>query len=573
MINKILTLLLLTLSATAWGQEKSKAVIVTGRVLSAADSNSVNENFYNALREKTSGRIEQAAIRFQKVIEADPQNDAALYELGNLYNSQNKEAEAEDYARKAVTVNPDNKWYWLLLADIYKKKADAEQLILVFNELIRLDPDTENYYYDKANAYSLLNKTGEAEAVYQEIENHFGRSSDLDAARKRLSLKLEDPAAAITRLEKAIKKEPKEIDNYLSLSELYIKTGEAEKAQVLLGKAQKIEPENSFIHLLLSNTYVASGKTTEAFNELKQAFQDKRLPIDIKIQIILSYFKRFNEPEVLSQALTLASITARVHPLEPKAQAMEGDVFFQSGRLEEAKQSYKRALSLNKNIYLIWAQLLQLETAQNDYMNTINDGEEALSLFPHEPDLYFFTAVAYAQNNNHEKAVSYLKNAVSLNPGNQIFTAQIYSSLANSLNSLKKFKESDEAFEKALQLDPSNAYTLNNYAYYLSLRGERLSRAAEMSRRSNELQPGNASFEDTYAWVLFTQKKFAEARFWIEKAIKNNSNSGIQYEHYGDILFNLGEEDLALQQWLKAKDRGVKSVTLDKKINEKKFFE
>ena len=73
--------------------------------------------------------------------------------------------------------------------------------------------------------------------------------------------------------------------------------------------------------------------------------------------------------------------------------------------------------------------------------------------------------------------------------------------------------------------------------------------------------------------TLFNQKKYAEARIWIEKAIKNNSSSGIQYEHYGDILFHLGEKDFAVEQWEKAKGKGIKSVTLEKKINEKKFFE
>lgn len=572
MFKKILILLLLPASVAVVGQE-NKVITVTGGALTQVDSSNVKKNFYSALQKKTTGNIEQAADLFLNVIETEPHNDAALYELGALYHAQNKETEAEDFALRAVTVNSENKWYWLLLSDIYKKNSDVKKLVPVFDELIRLEPEKENYYFDKANALSLLNKSAEAEAVYKEIETRFGPSAVLDEERKRLSLKKEDPSTAITRLERSIKKEPKDINNYLTLAELYIKTGKPGKAHDLLKKAQKEDPDNSFVHLLLSDVYQSEGKTAEAFSEIKRAFADNHLPIDIKVQIILSYFNRIKDPAVLSGVTELALITTEAHPDDAKAHALYGDVLFQGQKLEEAKQSYKKALALNRNVYLIWAQLLQLETAQNKFKEVIDDGESAIALFPNEPDLYFFLATGYAQSNNHEKAVAYLKNALNLNPKKWIQESDIYSSLGNSLHSLKKYKESDEAFEKSLQLNPDNVYTLNNYAYYLSLRGERLDKAAEMSLRSNELKPDNASFEDTYAWVLFMQKKYTEARIWIEKAIKNNSSSGIQYEHYGDILFHLGEKDFAVEQWEKAKGKGIRSVTLEKKINEKKFFE
>jgi Tfp pilus assembly protein PilF len=145
--------------------------------------------------------------------------------------------------------------------------------------------------------------------------------------------------------------------------------------------------------------------------------------------------------------------------------------------------------------------------------------------------------------------------------------------LGDSYYKVKKLKESDQSYEKALQFNPNNAYVLNNYAYYLSLRNEQLEKAAAMSKRSNELEADNASFQDTYAWVLFKQKNYKDARVWIEKAIKINKDSGTQLEHYGDILFNLGEKDLAVEQWNLAKSKGEKSETLEKKIYEKKYFE
>jgi tetratricopeptide (TPR) repeat protein len=139
---------------------------------------------------------------------------------------------------------------------------------------------------------------------------------------------------------------------------------------------------------------------------------------------------------------------------------------------------------------------------------------------------------------------------------------------------LKKFKESDQAYTKALELDPSNSYVLNNYAYYLSLRGENLEEAEKMSKRSLEIDPDNASSEDTYAWILFRLKKYADAKKWIEKSLQGKtSNNATQQEHYGDILYLLGEKEKALEQWQNAKAQGSGSNKLEKKINEKKYID
>ena len=143
--------------------------------------------------------------------------------------------------------------------------------------------------------------------------------------------------------------------------------------------------------------------------------------------------------------------------------------------------------------------------------------------------------------------------------------------MGDSYNSLKQFKQSDQSYNKALELDSKNSYVLNNYAYYLSLRGENLIEAEKMSRRSNELDPDNSSSEDTYAWILFKLKKYGEARIWIERALQHDSKSAVQLEHYGDILYFLGEKENALAQWRVAKKMGLRSETLDRKINEEKY--
>ena len=161
--------------------------------------------------------------------------------MASFYHAQNQEKEAEKYAREAVTISTDNKWYWLLLADIYKQNRDLDQLILVFNELIRISPMDKDYYFDKANAFYIQSKNDEAEKVYDEIETRFGSSDDLVTARQRVYQKQGNSEKATTALENLISENPTDMRNYLNLSEVYLKSGNINKTIEILNKAKGIQ--------------------------------------------------------------------------------------------------------------------------------------------------------------------------------------------------------------------------------------------------------------------------------------------------------------------------------------------
>lgn len=552
--------------------QTSQPVIVIGKTLNQRDSIRLKELFFEGLQEKISMNFAQAAQNFNKVLDLDPANDAALYELANLKFADNRPDEAEILTRKAVTVRPENEWYWVLLSDIYKKSNKIADLVFVLEELSRISPNNEAYFYDKANALLILNRVSEAEKVYDEIEKRFGSSEDLVSARQRILMQQGKSAKLGDELEKQISLNPEDLRNYIYLSEVYVKSGDRKKAIEVLNKAKQISPTNAMVRLALADNYKALRQFENTFIELKIAFEDPVLNIDEKVRIVLSFFPMFADMKARAYANELASIMVRIHPEEAKAHAIFGDVLFQERKYLQAQESYKKALEINDQVYQIWEQLLRIEVSRGEFVQAITDGNRALSIFPNQAALHLYTGIGYAQTQKHEKAISYLKNALDLASEDKEVLVQVYSTLGDSYNAVKRFKESDQAYNKALELDPRNSYVLNNYAYYLSLRGENLEDAEKMSRRSIELDPDNASSEDTYAWILFKLERYAEAKIWIEKALQHNSSNGVQIEHYGDILYFLGEHEKALEQWRKAKEIGSRSDTLDQKINEKKYI-
>ena len=552
----------------------STPIIVVGKVLSAADSNYVKTLFFEGISAKYKENVEESTKKFLVVVEIDPANDASLYELANIYHDHGEEANAEVFVRRAVTVKPDNIWYWTLLADIYKKANNYKDAIPVFDQLINLSADVEEYYYDKASALLNLKKTKEALSVYQEIETRFGASNDLLLAREQIFIKQGKPEKAVSELLVQINQHPNEIRNYLYLSEIYSKSKDWDKFIDILIKAKQVAPENAMVRLRLADHYRSINQFDNSFIELKEAFRDQNLNVDEKVRIVLSFFPLFADIKARAYAEELSKIASEVHPDDPKAFAIYGDVLFQQKNYAEAAGVYRTALKLNSQVYQIWEQLVRIDVSLGDFKQAVKDGDEALQIFPNQGALYLYTGIAYSQNLKHDKAITYFKNAAKLETENKEVLGQIYSSLGDSYNAVKNYKESDAAYEKSLEFLPDNSYTLNNYAYYLSLRGEKLEKAETMSRQSNELEKNNASSQDTYAWILFKLKRFDEAKVWIEKAIENDmGNSAVQLEHYGDILFGVGEKEKALVEWTKAKVAGAKSINLDRKISEKKYFE
>jgi Tfp pilus assembly protein PilF len=72
-----------------------------------------------------------------------------------------------------------------------------------------------------------------------------------------------------------------------------------------------------------------------------------------------------------------------------------------------------------------------------------------------------------------------------------------------------------------LKYNPDNIPVLNNYAYYLSLEQTDLDKAEEMSYRTIKAEPNNATYLDTYAWILFQLGQYNDALFYIRQAIDN----------------------------------------------------
>jgi len=260
------------------------------------------------------------------------------------------------------------------------------------------------------------------------------------------------------------------------------------------------------------------------------------------------------------------------HPNDLKAIVVYADILYTDNKFQEAKEQYLLVLEKDKTKSQVWSQVLFILAEQSDFETMLSVSDEALEYFPTDPLFYYFNGVSNKWLKNYSEAISSLETGIEFVIDNQNLLLEFYSSIADAYHATKQHKLSDEYYEKVLEIDPTNVLVLNNYAYYLSVRKESLEKAKKMSFKCNELEQNNGTYQDTYAWILYELKDYENAKQWMLKSLKNGSDiSTVVVEHYGDILYKLGDIEEAIIQWKKAKNLGGVSKNLNKKINEGKL--
>jgi len=458
---------------------------------SAKDSALIKQLFFTGLRDKLKENYERSNISFSQITTIDARNDAAWYEIALLNFRQNKMPQAEEAVKKAVTIDQNNPWYWKLLSELYKSTGNMTDLVPVFNQLIRLSPDQQNYYFDRASANYALGKIENAKAGYEEVEKRFGNSPALVRARERIA-------------------------------------------------AQQ---------------------------------QQSAVSTDIRSDDIMAVATQYISQKNFVAAAAILEKVAATHQDDPLFLTLYGDVHYETGNLPAALKHYKLALKITDQLYGAWEKVLNIHIILGQYKEMVIAGEEALSIYPNQAILYYYMAFALHREKQNNEALKNIKSALALDGDNRELQALVNALQAEILIDEHKSVEADQAFDKAVKLDPHNYQIMNNYAYYLALRNENLDKAALLIDKAAIALPQDASIADTYALVLLKGGRYALARTWIEKALQNNeAGNSVYLEHYGDILFLSGEQENGLAQWKKAWDAGNNSSLLKRKINEKKYF-
>lgn len=579
MEKRILLLILCFISTETFGQWKSfypeKNKKQTKKEAFEKDDILFNTHLFAALKAKSLEDYDQALKGFEKCIKLNKNIATPYYESSLINKGLGNYNLAAEQIKKAIDLEPENRWYVLAYAEILFSSQDFKNAAIQYKKLIVLEPGNEELYFMLSDTYIYNNDFQKAINIYNELEEHKGVDKMISMQKYKLYMELKKKKEAIKEIIALLDVFPEDIQAMEILSELYLLNDERDKAFEIFKKISILSPENGRIHLTLADYYREQGDNKKSYEELKLAFKSIELDIDTKIRVLVSYYQLVTlSSEMSAQAHELAQILINVYPDEAKTHAVYADILYTDNHFQEAKEQYLIVLERDKTKSEVWSQVLFIQAEQSDFSGMLKTSEEALTYFPIDPLFYYFNGVSNKWFKNYDIAISSLSTGIEFVIDNDMLFLEFYSSLADAYHATKQHNLSDSLYEKALEIDPKNVIVLNNYSYYLSLRKVNLDKAKEMSFKCNSIETENGTYQDTYAWIMYQRKEFKEAEKWIIKSLKNGSDkSAVVVEHYGDILYQLGEINEAIIQWKHAKTLGDGSKFLDKKIKDKTLYE
>ncbi|GAA4469269.1 tetratricopeptide repeat protein [Nemorincola caseinilytica] len=543
-----------------------------------------DELFFEAITAHRHGDNATAATLLTQFIAERPKVAAAHSEMARIHAERKNMDAAMQSMKKAIALDTNNKWYqeiYAALLDSAKNYAGAAD---VYAQLSRRDVRDKDYPGLAAEAYE---KAGKKEEALKYLDIALQRNMDdeeLMVRKLRLYLGMNKPEKATEVVEQMIANEPRNGEYYRLLGRLYDNNNMTAKATTLYEQALKKLPNDAFVQSGIAEHALKMGDTTRYTTYIRKAITNPYAETDVQVDILRDYIQGAPNPAAaLADALPVVEQLAAQDPGDAAIQELNtsileyyGETLENSGKKDSAAIIYKRIVALRPGTYDAWGHLLNVYLEKQYADSLIKYTEKAMRLFPNQAIVHFYNGLGYMNKDNNPAAIKALNRAIDLQPdNNKDALAAMYSTLGDVYYTAKQYIRSDEAFDKALAIDPANTNVLNNYSYYLSERGLRLDDAEKMSKRALELRPDEGTYLDTYGWILYKKGDLKQAKVFIQKAIDiaGSNADGTLYDHLGDVLYKLNEKDKAVEAWKKAKEKGTDDKNIDKKIGEGKLYE
>ncbi len=445
-----------------------------------------------------------------------------------------------------------------------------------YEELVRDYPEKEELNYYLADALTQAGEIGKAIEAYDALESVMGMNEAISMQKYKLYVQLEKPEEAFKEIEKLAAKYPMEARYQIVLGDLHLENGEMDKALACYQKANEIDPTDPYYIVSMANYYEAKGDKEAAEQQIRSALVNEKLDVETKVNILSRYILKLQQTKQGTEnANHLFQTLLEQHPEDIDLKLMYGGLLMAQGKTEEAKFQFQLVTEMEPGNAGAWQQLLNLALKGEDIPEVIRICTACMELFPESPEYYFYLGIAYYQQQKYQEALNTYYAGLNIIPKENLpLKSDFYGQIGDIYYQMGQLDQAYKAYDEALKYNDKNVVVLNNYSYFLSLEKKDLKKAERMSAQCIKLEPDNATYLDTYAWIFFVQGNYTLAKIYIESALeKDKTKSAELVDHYGDILFMNGDKEKAVEQWKKAKEMGKDSEILNRKIAEQQYIE
>ena len=537
--------------------------------------------FLQALVQREKGNADAAFDLLQHCIKINPQAAEAYYFLAQYYQALRGDSTnlktAQQYILKAAELEPDNATFLETVAQSYISQAEYEKAIPVMERLYNQDKSREELLEMLFELYQQTDNNDKAIETLNRLEAAEGKSERLSYAKSEIYTNMGNKKAAIAEMRQLAQQYPNDLNFKGMYADMLLRNDEEEQALKLYNEILAEEPDNTRAQVSLRSYYRVQGEIEKAdsltevillnkntTNEqriylMRQMVADSERADGDSTQILNMFHKMLAGPQKNADIATLCAAYMDLKKM-PR---------------DSVRAMLQTVLSIAPDNAAARLQLVSFAWDRKDHQEVITLCQDARQYNPEEMAFYYYQGMAYYQEEDKDKALEAFQNGIGvITPeSNPAIVSDFYAVMGDLLHQKGLARKAFEAYDSCLQWKDDNIMCLNNYAYYLSELDEQLDKAEQMSYKTIKADPKSATYLDTYAWILFMQGRYAEAKVYIDQALQNDSDSSaVIIEHAGDIYAKCGDTGRAVELWQQAQQIDPENKILIRKIKRRKYI-
>ena len=566
-----------------WKKQATKQVVQ--EQLAPAEARRLSYFYQEGVKKKLAGKLSEAADLFQYCIGIAPNDPDVLYELGYTKFYLNQDSLGTALLRQAVEMDNANPRYVHALAAAHLIRHEYDEAIPVIERLAKLQPRRSDVLYQLVELYKSNGQTDKAIKALERIEQHEGRSLQTSMQKYALYVDKGRHEDAVNVLEQLRKESPYDMRIPIALGKHYLTFGKMDKVLECIETVSRNDPQNVELRVLMMDYYDRTHQEERRAHMRDSLLYAPGTSDDLRTRMMTVLIddlkgEKDGQQRILETLDSLVHLSPGVmmHTLRVSymmyAQQPEDSIAHAMRQLLEVNPTSEDALS---RLMVYYIERKQMEDVAEICRMGINANPQSLSY-------YFYLGVALSQMKQSAQAIETLQNGLrqATQQSNRGQISDFYEILGELYYEENRTEQAFAAFDSCLVYKDDNAACLNNYAYYLSLRNERLDDAERMSYYAIKIEPLNKTYLDTYAWVLFMRENYTMARFYIDRVVSPSQSDSVLLadaelhsevlEHAGDIYALNDNMEVALRYWALALQKEPGNALLERKLKLRKYI-
>lgn len=543
------------------------------------DSLTIADYFYlEGLRQQEMGNLTAAYDLLRHAHDLNPRSAAVYYQLAGYYVNMKNDALARTYFEKAASLDPENATYQEKLGQLYITQKDYPNAIKAYELLYSSNKTRVDVLQLLLQLYGSQNDYKKMINVLDRIEVLEGSSEQISLSKMQIYEQMGDKKKEYESLKSLVDEHPLELDYRVMFGNWLLQNGKKNDALKEYKSVLKEEPNNALAKLSMLD-YYRSIKDQATVDELtNELLKSPKTEKETKMTLLRDIISSDQQANISDSAKVMNLFSLALSTKQEDADLIMMKAAYMAMKnmpKAEINHVYEQAIEVEPDNSRARLALIQNIWATENYDKVIEICRPAIEYNPDEMAFYYFKGMAEFQKHDIDAALETFKKGVGQikEDSDPEIVSDFYAILGDILHEKGKASEAFAAYDSCLKWKADNYGALNNYAYYLSVANKDLPRAEQMSYKTIKAEPNNATYLDTYAWILFQQQRYEEAKIYIDQVLRNDKDpSGVVLEHVGDIYMKTGDTQKALEYWQKAIEKGNDSKVLKDKLQQKKYI-